>query len=406
MKVLQINSVCGIRSTGRICTDIADILKESGDDCRVAYGRESVPENYNDIAVRIGNDADVNSHALMSRVFDNTGRGSKNATRKFLKWVDEYNPDVIHLHNLHGYYINLELLFQYLKKVQKPVVWTLHDCWAFTGHCAHFDLIGCNRWENGGCYDCPQKKRYPTSMVFDRSKKNFVEKKQLFLGINDMTIVTPSQWLADLVKRSFLGCYPIQVIHNGIDLNVFKPTYGGNFREKYGLQDKKILLGVASSWGISKGLDVFVELSKRLTNQYKIVLIGTNDAIDAKLPDGILSIHRTNDKYALTQIYTEADVFVNPTRAEVFGLVNIEALACGVPGVTFRSGGSPECYDNTCGVVVEKNDIDAMEREIIQICNSKPFKPEACVRFARNFDMYEKYQNYLKLYHSNFDLFN
>ena len=398
MKILQINSVCGIRSTGRICADIADILIANGDDCRVAYGRESVPESYNDIAVRIGNDADVNCHAFTSRIFDNTGHGSKKATRDFLKWVDEYAPDVIHLHNLHGYYINLELLFQYLKKVQKPVVWTLHDCWAFTGHCAHFDLIGCNRWENGGCYDCPQKKRYPTSIFFDRSKKNFVEKKQLFSGINDMTIVTPSQWLADLVKRSFLGCYPIQVIHNGIDLNVFKPAYKGDFRERYGLQNKKILLGVASAWSDSKGLDVFIELSKRLSDQYKIVLIGTNDSIDSKLPDNILSIHRTNDRFMLTQIYTDADVFVNPTRAEVFGLVNIEALACGIPGVIFRSGGSPECYDNTCGVVVEKNDIDAMEREIIRICNSNPFDLVSCMQFARKFDMYEKYQEYLNLY--------
>ena len=198
MRVLMINSVCGIRSTGRICTDIAEILKANGDDCKVAFGRENVPMQYKELSVRIGRERDVLSHAMVSRIFDNTGHGSKNATKKFLEWVDEYNPDIIHLHNLHGYYINIELLFDYLGRKKIPVVWTLHDCWAFTGHCAYFDKVGCKKWEIDGCSNCPQKRAYPTSLLFDRSKRNFEEKKQLFSGLDRMVIVTPSRWLADL----------------------------------------------------------------------------------------------------------------------------------------------------------------------------------------------------------------
>lgn len=342
MKVLQINSVCGIRSTGRICTDIADILKAGGGDCRVGYGRESVPEKYSSIAVRIGNEGDANRHAAMSRIFDNTGHGSKRATKEFIKWVKEYDPDVIHLQNIHGYYVNLELLFNYLKEAKKPVVWTLHDCWAFTGHCAHFDLIDCRKWENGGCHSCPQKKRYPTSMVFDRSKKNFIEKKQLFTGLSNMTIVTPSQWLADLVKRSFLGEYPIKVIHNGIDLSVFKPTPTGDFRERYGLQDKTVLLGVASAWGKSKGLYDFKKMSEMKSDNEAIVLVGLKPEQISDLPDGIIGISRTNNTQELAEIYTAADVFLNPTYEDTYPTVNLEAQACGTPVVTYRTGGSVE----------------------------------------------------------------
>ena len=390
MKVLQINSVCGIRSTGRICTDIADILKENGDECRVAYGRESVPELYNDIAVRIGNNVDVNCHALMSRVFDNTGHGSKNATKKFLKWVDDYNPDVIHLHNLHGYYINLELLFQYLKKVQKPVVWTLHDCWAFTGHCAHFDIVGCNKWKNEGCYNCPQKKRYPVSIFFDRSKKNFLEKKQLFLGLNDMTIVTPSQWLADLVKQSFLGIYPVKVIHNGIDLNVFKPTHSGDFREKYGLQDKKILLGVASSWSKTKGLYDFEKINQIKAEDEVVVLVGLKQEQLDTLPDGIIGITRTNNVQELAEIYTTADVFLNPTYVDSYPTVNLEAQACGTPVVTYKTGGSVESVLKD--FIVPQGDVEALlsrGRECIEsprIVDNSMFSKSIC------------YNQYVKLY--------
>lgn len=391
MKVLQINTVCGIRSTGRICTDIADILKTGGDDCKVGYGREEVPAEREQYAVRIGNDGDVKRHALMSRIFDNTGYGSKKVTEKFLEWVTQYDPDVIHLHNLHGYYINIELLFNYLKKVKKPVVWTLHDCWAFTGHCPHFDYIGCNKWEKEGCHNCPQKNTYPSSLLFDRSKNNYVEKKQLFTGLDNMTIVAPSQWLADLVKRSFLKEYPVRVINNGIDLSAFKPTEG-SFRERYGLQDKTVFLGVATAWGKAKGLYDFEKMNEMKSDNEAIVLVGLTPQQISALPKGIIGIPQTNNLGELAEIYTAADVLINPTQEEVFGLVNIEAQACGTPAITYRTGGAVETVPSEH--IVDKGDVDTLLHKAREVVASQKnidvsvFSRDNC--YAEYINLYRK----------------
>ena len=366
MKVLHINSVCGIRSTGRICTDIADILEKNGDLCKIGYGRESVPEKYEKYAVRIGDDFSVKRHALMTRIFDNTGHGSRGATRDFLKWVEEYDPDVIHLHNLHGYYINLEMLFNYLKQAGKPVVWTLHDCWAFTGHCSHFDLASCYKWKDGGCNHCPLKKEYPASMLFDRSEKNFCEKRELFSSVEGMTIVAPSQWLADLVKQSFLKDYPVKVIRNGIDLSAFR-SLQSDFRKRYGLTDKILFLGVATAWGKSKGLYDFYKINEMKADNEAIVLVGLTSKQIADLPKGIIGIERTNSVRELAEIYSSADVFINPTYQEVFGLTNVESQACSTPAVTYRSGGSPEGVPDKH--VVERGNVAALlqrAREVVQ----------------------------------------
>ena len=389
MKVLQINSVCGIRSTGRICTDIADVLQKNGDECKIAYGRENVPARYQDVAVRIGNDVDVRCHALMTRIFDNTGYGSKRATKKFLKWVEEYNPDVIHLHNLHGYYINLDLLFKYLKKSRKPVIWTLHDCWAFTGHCSYFDLVGCCKWENVGCYACPQKTNYPKSVLIDRSKKNFFEKQKFFMGLDNMILVTPSQWLADLGKRSFLKDYPIKVIHNGIDLSFFKPT-DGNFRDRYGLQDKTILLGVAASWGNSKGLFDFYKVNEIKAENEVLVLVGLTAKQIAELPKGIIGIERTNSVSELAEIYTAADVFINPTYQDNYPTVNLEAQACGTPAVTYHSGGSPEGVPGEN--VVERGNVD----DLLQIARERAVMPK--LLDVSGFSKEDAFSKYINLY--------
>ena len=340
MKVIQINSVCGIRSTGRICTDLADVLLQDGHECKIAYGRESVPEKYGKIAIRIGNDLDAKLHALQSRIFDNAGFGSKLATEKFIEWVKEYNPDIIHLHNIHGYYINVEVLFKYLAESNKPVIWTLHDCWAFTGHCAYYSYVKCDKWKTG-CFNCPQKKRYPSSLLWDASKKNWQKKKALFTSVKNMTLVTPSKWLANEVKKSFLSKYPMKVIANGIDLDVFKPT-PSDFKEKNGLVGKKIILGVASSWSECKGLKDFIELSKILDEKYKIVLVGLSENQIKELPENILAISRTNNVKELAEIYTAADIFFNPTYEDNFPTVNLEAQACGTPVITYRTGGSVE----------------------------------------------------------------
>ena len=350
MKVLQINSVCGIRSTGRICTDIADVLTANGHECKIVYGRETVPEKYKKYAVRIGSNTDVKLHALESRLFDNSGFGSKKATNDFIKWVKEYDPDVIHLHNIHGYYINIEILFNYLKSCNKRIIWTLHDCWPFTGHCSYFTMVKCEQWK-AHCSYCVQKHCYPSSILADHCKSNFERKRALVSGIKDMTLITPSKWLADLVSESFLKKYPVKVIHNGIDMSVFKPTES-DLRKKYGLTDKKVILGVASVWDERKGLDDFIKLSDLLDRQYQIVLIGLSDRQLKKMPDNVIGIKRTDSVTELAQWYTTADVFINLTYEDNYPTVNLEAQACGTPCITYRTGGSVES-------VPEENIVDA-----------------------------------------------
>lgn len=304
--------------------------------------------------------------------------------------------ELIHLHNIHGYYFCFPLFFRFVKKYNIPIIWTLHDCWCFTGRCPHFVLLKCERWKNG-CHDCPYPCRCYPSAYMDNSRKMWKLKKKYFTGVKKMTLVTPSQWLANLVKQSFLKDYPVRCINNGIDLSVFKPSES-DFLCRYGIVEKKVVLGVAFGWGSRKGLDVFVELSKHLPEKYQIVLVGTNDKVDVLLPKNILSIHRTQNQQELAEIYTAADVFVNPTREDTYPTVNMEALACGTPVVTFKTGGSPEILDETCGSVVPFDDIDAMEMEIRRICEEKPYSKDSCVTRAKSFDMNQRFEEYVDLY--------
>lgn len=354
-KVLLINSVCGIGSTGRICTDLAQQFEKQGNEVKIAYGRNSyVPKQFQKYAVRIGNNLDVKLHALKTRLFDNHGFGSYNATKKFLKWVEEYNPNLIWLHNIHGYYINIELLFNWLKQHQNiQIKWTLHDCWAFTGHCSHFIIAKCNKWQTL-CQNCPQKKRYPTSLFKDNSKQNFEKKKQLFTGLKKLTLITPSQWLANLVKQSFLKEYPVEVIYNTIDKNIFKPT-PSDFRRKYGLENKKIILGVAGVWNNTKGLNDFIELSKILDDNYKIILVGLTQKQIKSLPKNILAIQKTNSPQELAQIYSASDVFFNPTYEDNYPTVNLEAQACGTSVITYDVGGCKETLVDNNSCCLEQN---------------------------------------------------
>jgi putative colanic acid biosynthesis glycosyltransferase len=337
LKVLQINTVCGVGSVGRIVRQIHEALREKGHESYIAYGRKPLRC---DGAIRIGGDLDVYFHVFLTRVFDLHGFGSKKATKKFLKIVEEINPDIIHLHNIHGYYLNIEVLFDFLKSFDKPVVWTLHDCWAFTGHCSHFTYAKCERWKTG-CYSCPEKKSYPRSVIFDNSKSNYARKKKAFTSAKNMTLVTPSQWLAGLVKESFLGDYPVQVIPNGIDTEVFKPT-PSDFKKRYGLDGKFLILGVANVWEKRKGFDYFLDLSKYLSDDEIIVLVGLSDERIKNLPNNIIGIKRTNSAKELAEIYTAADVFFNPTLEDNYPTVNLEAQACGTYVITFDSGGAKE----------------------------------------------------------------
>ena len=396
MKVLQINSVCGIGSTGRISTDIHSILKDQGHESYIAYGRD-LPKNC-DNTIKIGTKFDNYAHVAKTRILDKHAFGSKKATIEFIKEVKELDPDIIHLHNIHGYYVNIEVLFNYLKEANKPVVWTLHDCWSFTGHCSHFDYIGCNKWVER-CFDCPQKNEYPKSLLADNSKMNYKKKKELFMGINDMFIVTPSKWLARLVKKSFLGKYPVKVINNGIDLQVFTPT-GSLFREKNHLNGKFIILGVASIWDYRKGLQYFIELSDRLNEDEIIVLVGLSEKQLKSVPNNIMGIMRTNSIEELAEIYSAADVFVNPTLEDNFPTTNLEALACGTPIITFDTGGSIESINDKTGIITEvksaKGLIDAIRRIRKKV---NMYKSSNCIKSAKeNYDKDDKYQEYIELY--------
>lgn len=396
MKTVLINS-CNFGSTGNIMLEIAETAENGGYTAAVCYPQSrdnSRKQKEKDFI--IGTRFSRNIHLQLAGITGLNGCFSYFSTLKLLKKLDKLKPDIIHLHNLHNCYINLPMLFKYIKKHNIKTVWTLHDCWSFTGHCPHFDMIGCDKWKTG-CYSCPQYKEYPKSL-FDNSKYMYRLKKKWFTGIKDMTIVTPSEWLAGLVKESYLKDYPVKVINNGIDLNVFKPTES-DFREKYALENKYIVLGVAFGWGRRKGLDVFVELARRLDKEkYKVVLVGTDDNVDKLLPENIISIHRTQNQTELVKIYSAADVFANPTREENYPTVNMEALACGTPVVTFNTGGSPEMLDETCGAAVAKDDNDAMYNEIIRICEKKPYSLEACIKKAKGFDKNEKFGEYIRLY--------
>lgn len=394
MKIVSINTVTS-GSTGKIMLQVSSVASAKGHQAYIAYplGRHNLEIKEN--AIPIGNRFSEDFHIIMDRFTGLNGCFSYFATKKFINKLKKIKPDVIHLHNLHNCYINLRLLFNYIKKYNICTVWTLHDCWAFTGHCPHFLMADCYKWKTG-CYNCPKYKEYPQSYV-DNSKFMYKFKKKWFTGVDNLTIVTPSKWLGDLVKQSFLKDYPVKVINNGIDLSVFKPTES-DFRKKYNLENKFILLGVAFGWGVKKGLDVFVELSKKLDDRFQIVLVGTNDEVDKQLPDNIISIHRTNNQQELAEIYTAADLFVNPTREENYPTVNMESLACGTPVITFNTGGSPEIIDETCGMVVPKDDAESLYNEIVKISTENPYYKEACLKRSEDFDMHKRFEEYVKLY--------
>lgn len=395
MKVLQINSFFSVGGPPRIVQGIYETLEANGHECVVAAGREKPYPGMK--TIQIGTPLNKYWHLIMSRVFDAQGLSSMMATKRFVKQIEDYDPDVIHLHNLHGYYLNIEVLFGYLKSANKPVVWTLHDCWPFTGHCAYFDYIGCEKWKTE-CGECPQKSDYPVCNGVDGSRRNYLRKKEAFVGLDNLTIVTPSKWLGGLVKESFLREYPIAVINNGIDLESFKPAES-DFRKRYNITDKKIILGVAQVWGSRKGLRYFIELSSLLDDDFQIVLIGLTDKEKQFLPANIIGLSRTNSIQELVEIYTAADVFVNPTLEDNFPTTNLEALACGTPVLTFDTGGSPEAIDETCGLVIKKGDIRMLQKGIKRIISSD-HDGKQCIRRAGLFDKNERVGDYLSVYSS------
>lgn len=386
----MINSVCGIGSTGKICCNIAEKLEEDGNVVRIAYGRNGfVPKEYQHFAVRIGTDMHVKIHAMATRVFDSTGFHSRSSTRKFLKWADEFKPDLIWIHNLHGYYINIEMLFEWIKsKPNIEVKWTLHDCWAFTGHCAHYMTIQCDKWKRKvnekGCQNCQLKKEYPASLFLDRSAKNYKRKKQAFCGVNNLQIIVPSKWLGEQIKKSFLQEYTIEIARNTVDTNIFKPTKCDNSLVER-VDDKKILLGVAYDWSWKKGLDDFIKVAdyfEKKNKNYVIVLVGASkekmNLIAKKqgllknvkikqLPANMFFIDRTNSREELAGLYTRADVFLNLTHEDNFPTVNLEAEACGTPVFTYNTGGCAETVSMERSKVIEPSTFERVIQELLDI---------------------------------------
>lgn len=395
MKLLQIDSCLVTGSTGRITESIAQLALSKGWECYIIHGARFVkrPSCMTDIqSVSITGEY---AHFVEGLLFDNHGLASRRATRKVIEKIKEIKPDLIQLHCVHGYYLNYKILFEYLNTTNIPVVWTFHDCWAFTGHCAHFVTVGCEKWKTG-CHDCPLKKGYPKAFV-DRSRRNYALKKELFCANQNLHIVPVSDWVGDLTKQSFLKEKDMHVIRNGVDISVFKPT------ERK--ENAKIrVLGVSGVWTKSKGIDDFYRLRELLDKErYEIVLVGLSREQMKDLPDGIRGIEHTESVQELVEVYSSSDVFVNPTYADTFPTVNIEALACGTPVITYRTGGSPEAVTPETGWVVEQGDIAGVAKIVenfgIRAESEVLAQRTACRnRAVQEFDRDKCFEKYLELY--------
>lgn len=398
MKIVQINGgVFG--STGKIMFGIADCARKYGHEviCAAPVTETNRFVEPKDKYIKIGTFFGRCISVFFARITGFEGCFSYISTIRLLYKIKKFTPDIVHLHSIHNSYINFPLLFWFLKRKDIKVIWTLHDCWAFTGHCPHFEYVDCKKWKKE-CERCKKYREYPKS-YFDNSKKMYRIKRKVFLKTKEMIIITPSSWLASKVKESYLKDYQIKVVNNGINLSVFRPIKG-SFRKLYNCENKYILLGVSFGWDFSKGLDIFIQLAKELSEEFQIVLVGTNEMIDRYLPPNIISIHRTESQKELVDIYSESDLFINPTREDTFPTVNMEALACGTPVITFETGGSPEVLNEECGKVIKKDDYDALKKVIIENKTWKNKASEACIRQAKKYDMYNKFDEIVKIYQS------
>lgn len=397
MNVLQIDVSVNVGSTGRIAEQIGQKILENNGKSTIAFGRyeaASVSEK-----IKIGTRWEQAHHLIITRIFDKHGLGSISGTKTLIKKIEKLNPDIIHLHQIHGYYVNIEILFGFLAIYGKPVIWTLHDCWAYTGHCCHYVRVGCKKWETG-CFSCPLKGYYPQSLYIDNSKENYVLKKQLFTSIPDLTLVPVSNWLATELSNSFLKVKNIHTIHNAIDVEKFIYSDPSKLIQKHNLEGKKIILGVASPWSAVKGLNDFFTLSKMLDDHYKIIIIGLTENQIKDLPSNIIGLTRLNDPSDLVKYYSLADVFINPSIAESFGLVTVEAMACGTPVVGYNVTATPELIPQGTGYVVERGDVKGMFEKVKLILEKgKNYYSEACRNnVVKHYNKDYQYDKYIALY--------
>ena len=397
-KLLQINVVANWGSTGRIAEQIGEKAMEHGWESYVAYGKWSNPSKSQLIKIGFGWEHALHYH--LTKYTDKHGLFSWWSTRRFIRKVKQIKPDIVHLHNLHGYYINYKVLFKYLRKANIPVVWTMHDCWSMTGHCAHFVGADCQKWQTQ-CYDCPLLGDYPRAKV-DNSRNNYKIKRDAFTSLGEnLHLILVSKWLSEIVDKSFFAGSGVQqhIINNGIDIKTFAPC-DSTKRCECNLEGKKIVVAVASAWSVKKGLDDMYKLSTMLSDEYKVVMIGLSQAHIDAAPSSVIALARTNSVAELAEWYSAADVFVNLTYEDTYPTTNLEAISCGTPVVTYRTGGSPESVTPQTGRVVEQGDLDGVVKAVEELCaEDREAMRKHCREYAvKHFDRDEKYDMYLDLY--------
>lgn len=402
-RLLQINPVLRVStSTGRIMQEIGELAMRNGWESYIAYsrGRDGIKPCSSKL-VPVGNKWSVAWHGVKTRLLDAHGLGSSGATRQFIKRMEQIKPDVIHIHNIHGYFLNYRILFDYLAKCDVPVVWTVHDCWLYTGHCYYYSYIQCNRWQDG-CHDCPQRGQFPTSLWRDRSEKNYKDKRKAFTSMpKDRLVIVPvSEWIKSEMEQSFFRGYDFRVIHNGINTEAFQVYDSTEIRKKYGLGNKHVLLGVASIWSKEKGLDDFIRMAALLQEDERIVLVGIKPEERKRLPEKIVGIARTENMRQLAELYAAADAFINPTWQDNYPTVNMEAIACGTPVVTYRTGGSVEAVTEETGFVVEQGNWKGLLEAARQIeQRGKVYYQNRCREYAlTHFKKEDRYLDYIRLY--------
>lgn len=389
-KLLQINVTCNQGSTGKIAEQVGVMMKERGWDVYYAHGARRV----NSSQLKTIPFSSVRAeyiHALKSRLLDGDGLGSVRETKQLVEIIKTIKPDIIHIHNIHGYYLNYRILFDYLNSTNIQVVMTMHDCWSFTGHCPHFVTADCEKWKTE-CHDCPLRNSDFKKSLIDQSRRNFRLKKKYIAGNPHLHLVAVSNWLGELVRESMYSDKDIHVIQNGIDLSVFKPV-------STKVEGKFQIIGVSNVWQDSKGFSDILHLRNLLDKEsYDITLVGVSQRQREELPEGIHGILSTANQEGLAELYSKSDVLINPTYADTFPTVNLEALACGTPVITYMTGGSPEAVDAKTGIVVEQGDIDALA-EAIKNVRANRFTVGDCRKRAADF--FNKdfcYQKYVSLF--------
>lgn len=393
MKVLQINAVYGYKSTGIIVKDIGETLQKVSDECYYAYqsSREPVKNGY-----RVGGTLSWKWHALYARLLGKQAYASKIATRRFLKWIDKVNPDIVHLHNLHSNYINLNILCDYLAKRAIPTVITMHDCWYFTGKCTHYSAVKCDKWQTS-CGSCPLNKSEQPSLFFDCTSKVLEDKTKHLLKLKNLTLVGCSEWIANEAKKSKLQSANIQVVYNGVDTAIFTP-HDSQIRNELGIENQFVILGMADKWCLEQNRDVVERLITSQDSNTKFVIVGCKEEQKEhfKSFNNVLALGYITDRNKLSDIYSAADVFVNLTRADTLPTVNMESICCGTPVITFNCCGGPELVDKDCGFIVEEGNVEQLI-SCVEAIKQQPLTFDVQKQHEK-FNKNECYKKYLEVY--------